>query len=229
MKEHPLVLCLTNTVAANFTANCLLAIGAKPAMIEDESEAAELAAASDAILVNLGTVTPQQAKAMQAAVQVARERGIPWVLDPVGIQALTYRRNLAKALIEQKPSIIRGNTKEIEFLLGSVPKGVRGSVPRGVALATGEVDRVSEGEKVQEIMGGVPMLQAVTATGCAQGGVCAALLGEGLSPWNAAVSASKLMKTAGEIAWKKSQTPGSFQVALVDALYELTQGKGANA
>ena len=39
MKQDPLVLCLTNSVAANFTANCLLAIGAKPAMVEDPSEA----------------------------------------------------------------------------------------------------------------------------------------------------------------------------------------------
>ena len=39
MRECPLVLCLTNTVAANFTANCLLAIGAKPAMIDEPCEA----------------------------------------------------------------------------------------------------------------------------------------------------------------------------------------------
>ena len=34
MKQNPLVFCLTNTVAANFTANCLLVIGAKPDMVE---------------------------------------------------------------------------------------------------------------------------------------------------------------------------------------------------
>lgn len=70
MKSDPFVLCLTNTVAANFTANVLLAIGAKPAMIEEPSEAAELAAVADAVLVNVGTLTPAQAEVMRAAVAV---------------------------------------------------------------------------------------------------------------------------------------------------------------
>ena len=208
MKERPLVLCLTNTVAANFTANCLIAIGAKPAMVEEPSEAEELARVADAVLVNLGTVTELQAKAMRAAVKVANERGIPWVLDPVGVQFLAYRRSLARELIALKPSLIRGNRAEIDSL---GPMGI-------VMLATGETDTIGR----LTISGGVPMLQAVTATGCAQGGICAALLGRGLSPQDAALSASKLMKRAGELAWERAKAPGSFQVALIDALWELS-------
>lgn len=67
------------------------------------------------------------------------------------------------------------------------------------------------------------MLRTVTATGCVQGAICAALLGRGLSPLAAAESASRLMKRAGEIAWEKAQVPGSFRVALIDALYELSK------
>ncbi len=66
------------------------------------------------------------------------------------------------------------------------------------------------------------MLQAVTATGCAQGGLCAAFLGRGQAPRDAAISASKLMKRAGELAWERAKAPGSFMVALVDALWELS-------
>lgn len=208
MKEHPLVLCLTNTVAANFTANCLIAIGAKPAMIEEPSEAAELAAVADAVLVNLGTVTELQAKAMRVAVKVANERGVPWVFDPVGVQLLSYRRELARELIALEPSLLRCNQAEAAAL------GETGCV----TLVTGEVDRVGK----REVRGGVPMLQAVTATGCAQGGLCAAFLGWGQPPQDAAVSASKLMKRAGEISWERAKVPGSFQVALVDALWELS-------
>ena len=208
MKQDPLVLCLTNSVAANFTANCLLAIGAKPAMIEEPSEAEELAAVADALLVNLGTVTERQAEAMRRAIKVANKNCVPWVLDPVGVQHLTYRRNLAQELIGLKPSLIRGNHAEIDAL-GSVDC---------VTLATGEIDTIGR----TTISGGVPMLQAVTATGCAQGGICAAFLGRGQSPQDAAVSASKLMKRAGEVAWRRAKTPGSFQVALVDALWELS-------
>ena len=208
MKQSPLVLCLTNSVAANFTANCLLAIGAKPAMVEEPSEAEELAAIADALLVNLGTVTERQAEAMRRAIKAANENGVPWVLDPVGVQILTYRRNLAQELIGLKPSLIRGNQAEVDSL-GST--GI-------VTLATGAIDTIGH----TTISGGVPMLQTVTATGCAQGGICAAFLGRGQSPQDAAVSAAKLMKRSGEIAWERAKAPGGFQVALVDALWELS-------
>ena len=216
MKQDPLVLCLTNSVAANFTANCLLAIGAKPAMVEEPSEAEELASVADALLVNLGTVTERQAEAMRLAIEAANEKGVPWVLDPVGVQHLTCRRNLAQELIGLKPSLIRGNRAEVDAL---GPTGV-------VTLGTGEIDTIEQSNnpnnRTISISGGVPMLQTVTATGCAQGGICAAFLGRGQSPQDAAVSASKLMKRAGEVAWKRAKTPGSFQVALVDALWELS-------
>ena len=214
MKQNPLVLCLTNSVAANFTANCLLAVGAKPAMIEEPSEAEELASVADALLVNLGTVTERQAEAMRQAIKVANEEGVPWVLDPVGIQMLSFRRELALEFVGLHPEIVRGNHAEIDAL-GPVDC---------VTLATGEIDTIkqSNNSTTQTITGGVPMLQSVTATGCAQGGVCAAFLGRGQSPQDAAVSASKLMKRAGEFAWERAKAPGNFQVALVDALWELS-------
>ena len=234
MKNEPLVLCLTNTVAANFTANCLLAIGAKPAMVEEPAEAAELASVADALLVNLGTVHARQAEAMRTAIKVANERKIPWVLDPVGVQFLSYRKELALEFIASKPTLIRGNHAEIETLMGTVPKLNRredapatGSVPKlrhgdtPTMLSTGVVDRIIDDSGSVEIGGGVELLQKVTATGCAQGGLCAALLGRGQSPKEAAIYASKLMKAAGERAGTKAKTPGSFQVAFIDALWEI--------
>ena len=44
----------------------------------------------------------------------------------------------------------------------------------------------------------------------------------GVMPAEGAIVASELMKRAGELAWEKAQVPGSFQVALVDALWRLT-------
>ena len=207
-KRSPLVMCLTNSVAANFTANCLLAIGAKPAMVDEPCEAEELARVADAMLVNLGTVTARQAEAMRRAIAVANVRGVPWVLDPVGVQILSYRAELAREFIACKPSVIRCNAAEAAALCET----------GCVTLVTGEVDRLG-GRKIR---GGVPLLQSVTATGCAQGGLCAAFLGVGLPPEEAARSASVLMKTAGERAFARARVPGSFKVALVDALWELS-------
>jgi len=218
MRKEPLVVCLTNTVAANFTANCLLAIGAKPAMIEDADEAAELTAVADALLVNVGTLTREQAAVMKTAVSVATEKSVPWVLDPVACHCLEFRRKFVLNLLDCHPSLVRGNLVEIGYLREFHASSL-GSVP---VLATGRQDVVScGGEIVATISGGVELLQRVTATGCAQGAVCAAFLGWGQTPENACISASKLMKSAGERAIVRAPSPGSFQTALLDALSEL--------
>jgi len=213
------VLCLTNTVAAPFTANVLLAIGARPAMIEEPSEAAELASLADAVLINVGTVTPPQADAMRAAIKACSATSIPWVLDPVACHLLSYRRELVRTFLASGPSLVRGNKAEIDFLRSDA-KGAR-QMPM---LSTGAVDEIWTENDAQPIRieGGVPMLQTVTATGCAQGAICAAYLACGQSPFEACVSASRLMKRAGEKAYATAKAPGSFKVALVDALYELT-------
>lgn len=210
MNDRPLIVCLTNSVAANFTANCLLAVGVRPAMVEEPSEAAELAGVADAVLVNLGTLSALQAEAMRSAAKAAARRSVPWVLDPVGVQLLAFRRRFAFELLGLRPSLVRGNPAEIAAL------GETG-LP---TLSTGKVDVVLPDGI--EISGGVPMLQEVTATGCAQGGICAAFLGRGCTPVEAAVLASRLMKRAGEQAWERAKEPGGFQVALVDALWRLS-------
>ena len=183
-------------------------------MVEEPSEAEELASVADVVLVNLGTVTEPQAKAMRMAIKVANEKGVPWVLDPVGVQMLSFRRQLALEFIGLHPAIFRGNHTEIDTL-GSVDC---------VTLATGAIDTIQRpnNSNTQTITGGVPMLQAVTATGCAQGGLCAAFLGWGQAPQDACISASRLMKRAGERAYERAKAPGSFAAALIDALWELS-------
>jgi len=218
MNSQPLVMCLTNTVAANFTANVLLAIGAKPAMVEEVSEAEELAACADAVLINVGTVTPLQAAVQRAAIRVCRERHVPWVLDPVAVQVLSFRRGIVGEFLDLAPTLVRANSAEIAALLREHPALGR-SVPY---LETAAVDRVVDGGETVEISGGVPMLQDVTATGCAQGAVAAAFLGQGQSAHEACISASRLMKQAGERAFARAGRPGAFQSALLDELYALS-------
>jgi len=217
-----LVLCLTNTVAANFTANVLLAIGEKPAMLEDPSEAAELARVADATLVNVGTLHPRQAEAMRAAVAGCAAAKRPWALDPVAVHLLGYRRTFVEELVRgDVPTLIRGNHAEIDFLRSD------GRIAcRPVMLSTGEIDRIYSADGVKEIRGGVRMLELVTATGCAQGAVAAAMLARGMSPSEAAEAASVLMKRAGERAFERAKAPGGFRAALVDALYDDPLGGG---
>lgn len=213
--SRPLVMCLTNSVVTNWTANCLLALGARPAMVDEPEEAEELAAHADAALLNLGTVSEHQAEALRTAAWSCGRCERPWVLDPVAVHLLAYRRQVAFELIAQKPTIIRGNAQEIEFLKGSVPS-------ESVLLATGEVDEIAGTVPVIRLANGTEMLTRVTGTGCAQGALAAAFCAVTSDARVAAVSSSLTMAVAGELAAEKADAPGSFAVALLDALAAVT-------
>ncbi len=92
-----------------------------------------------------------------------------------------------------------------------------------VVAVTGEVDYVTDGERVLSVAGGNPLMTRVVGTGCALSAVAAAsaaLPGDRLENVAAACG---LMKQAGEIAARQGG-PGSFIPAFLDALYQEVQG-----
>lgn len=237
--ERPLIHCLTNGVVKNFTANILLALGAAPAMIEDPAEAAEFAAVASGLLINLGTLDGSQIAAMRAAADSANQAHTPWVLDPVAVGLLSLRTDFGRELLTQKPTLIRGNASEIIALAGEASQG-RGTdsgdtieAARTAAktltartgsavLATGEVDLVVDASQEATCSNGHPLLTRVTGVGCAQGAIAAACLVVAPSPFVAGLATAVIMGVAGEIAARRAPRPGSFQIALLDALDELT-------
>lgn len=54
-EKNPLIICITNNVVKNFTANGLLAIGAAPAMSESLVDLRGLVPVANALLINIGT------------------------------------------------------------------------------------------------------------------------------------------------------------------------------
>ncbi|KAF0096211.1 MAG: Hydroxyethylthiazole kinase [Puniceicoccaceae bacterium 5H] len=237
-RRKPLIHCLTNQVVKNFTANALLALGAAPAMVEHPEEAAEFAVMADALLINVGTLDEAQQTAIEAAVHAAVGASKPWVLDPVAVGPLSVRTLLARRLVDYRPNIIRGNASEIIALSGQQSQGrgvdsgdtsdkaleaAKSLAYRtgGAVLVTGEVDLVTDGTHVCQCSNGVELLTRVTGVGCAQGAIAAACAAVEPSPFKGAVAAAVLMGVAGELASKVSMRPGSFQVALLDALDEL--------
>ncbi|WP_308859506.1 hydroxyethylthiazole kinase, partial [Klebsiella quasipneumoniae] len=88
-----------------------------------------------------------------------------------------------------------------------------------VVAVTGEVDYVTDGERVLSVAGGSALMTRVVGTGCALSAVVAAsaaLPGDRLENVAAACG---LMKQAGEIAARHGG-PGSFVPAFLDALYQ---------
>ncbi len=71
------------------------------------------------------------------------------------------------------------------------------------------------------IANGDPLMGQVTAMGCAGSAlVCAALAVE-RDPWLATIAALTAFGVAGEVAARDAAGPGSFAIAIIDALHRL--------
>ncbi len=86
---------------------------------------------------------------------------------------------------------------------------------------TGVTDIVSDGERSLEIANGHPLMNAVTAMGCAASALVAACLGVEKDAFAATASGLLAFSVAGEVAAEMSKGPGSFAVAFIDALANL--------
>lgn len=83
-RVSPLSHNMTNLVVQNFAANVALSVGASPIMSNYAEEAADLAKLGGALVVNMGTVTPEGLNSYVKAIQAYNAAGRPVVYDPVG-------------------------------------------------------------------------------------------------------------------------------------------------
>lgn len=236
-QQQPLVQCITNTVAANYVANVLLAAGASPAMIDHPEEAEDFAQVCAALSINLGTPTHEQMQAMQLAAQTAHRLQTPWVLDPVGYgSVLKWRSQAADQLLQYQPQIIRGNASEISALAGhhSISKGVDAALDSTqvyqhaqsllahspcVAIS-GASDFILSRElkAVIQIHGGSALQPRITATGCALGALIAAYTAVS-TPSIGCIAAHVHFAIAGQLAAERAQSLGRFNVAFLDYIH----------
>jgi hydroxyethylthiazole kinase len=236
--RRPLVHNITNYVAMTVSANVLLALGASPAMVHAVEEVEDFVAISDALAVNIGTLSPPWVEAMRAAVKRAHALGKPWVLDPVGCGATAYRTQVAGELAGLKPSVIRGNASEIMSLAGQVGaggKGVDSTAPAEYATAaaaalaqragsivaiTGETDYVSDGTTLVAVHAGHALMPLSTALGCSLSAVTAAFTAV-RPPRAAAVAALAVFGAAGSVAAQRCRGPGHLPAEICDALHAM--------
>ena len=215
----PLVHNITNFVVTNLTANALLAVGASPAMVEGADEVADFAARADALVLNLGTLSPPRAA--------------------VAAGAIPTRAALGEDLLALRPAVVRGNASEIGALAG-VPTGAgRGvdstAAPEAaleaarllarrtgtVVAVTGAVDYITDGTRIVALRNGHPMMTRVTGMGCTATALIGACLAVQRDPLAAAVHGLTMLGVASELAMPRASGPGSLQVELLDRLYAL--------
>lgn len=237
-EKQPLIHNITNQVVINFTANGLLALGAAPVMANAVEEAGDMADVADALVLNIGTLTSPQIEAMILAGKAANKKGIPVVLDPVGVGATTFRNQAAERILQEvNVSLVRGNAGEVGFLAGvdSKVKGVESAYQgssREIAVqaarklgtsvvVTGKEDIITDGKRIFTGTNGDVFLTQVTGAGCLLSSVVAAFLATGEDILEAAASAVSFYGVAAELAAKNANGPGSFQVAFLDLLASL--------
>ncbi|SFT27044.1 hydroxyethylthiazole kinase [Paenibacillus sp. BC26] len=241
-ETNPLIHNITNVVVTNFTANGLLALGASPVMAYAKQEVADIAKISGALVLNIGTLNETEIEAMKLAGSSANAHGVPVVLDPVGAGASAYRTDTARGLLaDVKVSIIRGNAAEIANVVGRewTIKGVDAGTSGGdvvelakhaaaqlgtVVVITGEADIVSDGTRTFAVRNGDAILTRVTGTGCLLTSVIGAFAAVESDLILASVAALTAYGVAAELAAGKAagQGPGSFQIAFLDQLANVT-------
>jgi len=240
-QERPLIHNITNMVAMNDSANIILAIGGLPVMAHSQAEVREMVRSAEALVLNIGTLTPEQIESMIAAGEEANNLKKPVILDPVGAGATHLRTESALRLQKKiKIDIVRGNHAEVSVLAGlkgdikgveSVGNGensveVARSLARKynqVVVITGEKDIVTDGKTVLEISNGSPMLGTITATGCMVTSLIATFAAVCDDYIMASTGALVCFGLAGERAAVKAQGPGSFKVNLFDEVYNLNE------
>lgn len=242
-ETNPLIHNITNYVVMNVTANALLAAGASPVMAHAEEEVEEMAALSGALVLNIGTLSRPWIASMLKAGKRANDLKIPVLLDPVGSGATSLRTETARRLIDELSiQVIRGNASEILSLAGTgsevTTKGVDSvhSVDQAAETArqlarelnttlaiTGAVDLVTDGQQVCRVLNGVEMMGRITGSGCTASALLGAFLAVSPQPLEAAAGGLAYFGLAGEKAALSASGPGSFQTAILDALYLISE------
>ena len=238
-ERKPLIHQITNYVVMNETANATLALGALPVMAHAVEEVEEMASVAGALVLNIGTLSEHWIEAMVLAARSANAAGVPVVLDPVGAGATRLRTETAKRILDEAEiAVVRGNAAEVATLAGREAeiRGVEsiGAADSGAELAkaaaaalgcvasvTGPVDHVSDGARTIAVANGDALLGTVTGTGCMSTAITGCFLAVASTPLEASAEALIAFGVAGEDAAVGAAGPGSFHVALYDALYNL--------
>lgn len=203
-EKSPLSHNMTNLVVQNFAANVALSIGASPIMANYGEEAGDLSRLGGALVVNMGTVTPEGLLNYKKAITAYNAAGGPIVLDPVGAGATSVRRAaLSELMAIGYFDLIKGNEREImavarasgfNFEDSSQQRGVDSGTSlfsleqrayivsrlalreRNVVLMTGTTDVVSDGFRTYAISNGHKYLGMITGSGCTLGTTLSAYL-----------------------------------------------------
>lgn len=240
-ERRPIVHQITNYVSATDCANITLAAGGIPIMADELLEMAELIPRVDALVLNMGIFHADRKRTVAFAAKIAAAHRKPIVLDPVGAGASRLRRSVISMLLDNDAlKVVRGNISEAEAILNektalhdvnandmnlyarTAAERLAGRIRRTVAVTDG-TDYFFDGQRGLEIGNGHALLNSIIGAGCMASSLIGACLAVEKDPLLAAAAAGLMMGIAAEKAAETAAGPGSFHVALFDAVAALTK------
>jgi hydroxyethylthiazole kinase len=242
-ERKPLVHHITNWVTIYDCANIVRSFGALPVMAHAVEEVEEMVGIAGALVLNIGTLTPELIDSMVVAGKAAKKKKIPIILDAVGVGATKLRTESAQRIIrEVQVDIIKGNSAEIGVLAGAQAevKGVEAMSLKGnpveiakslakktgsVVAMTGKQDIITDGKKTFLCDNGHAMMGSIVGTGCMAASVIGAFCAVEKDYVKAAAAALACFGIAGELAAKKAKGPGTFKEQFYDEAYNLDEKK----
>ncbi|MFC1517725.1 hydroxyethylthiazole kinase [Candidatus Margulisiibacteriota bacterium] len=236
-EKKPLVHHITNWVTIYDCAQITRNIGALPVMAHAKEEVEEMVGIASALVLNIGTLTPELIDSMIIAGKAANKKGIPIVLDAVGCGATKLRTESAmKLLKEVKVTIIKGNAGEIATIAGADAevRGVESMGHKGdikemirqvskdhqnaVVVVTGATDHIGQGDKVTACKRGHEMMGKIVGTGCMSASVLGAFASVTKDHFVSSVEAMNFYGECGEKAARISQEPMEFKSFFMDQI-----------
>ncbi len=237
-EQKPLIHHLTNFVTIADCAQITRSVGALPVMAHAQEEVEEMVQLASALVLNIGTLTPEFVEAQITAAQAANKKGIPVVLDIVGCGATKLRTQAVQDILRRcEVTCIKGNAAEISVLAGAnaVVRGVEAesaaenleelmhqlaAAYQAVIIATGEVDIIVSEKDIRNNKTGHAIMGEVVGTGCMAGSVLGAFLAvaEPKHYLEAAIEAMLFYGKAGEKAGKSAKGALDFKSRFFDAI-----------
>ena len=239
--QKPLIHQITNNVTINDCASVTLNWGALPVMAHSSEEVLEMLKKASALLLNLGTLSPDRVEAMLRAGREANQLDIPVILDPVGVGASELRNEAAERIISNIDlALIKGNKAEITFLAGKTAK-IKGVESLGnyagieitadrlarklntIIAVTSDTDITADGKRIYKFKIGHELMGEIVGSGCMLGSTLAVFAAAAeklnLELIEAVNTAVYYYSYAGELAAEVESTPNKFKKEFMDNIY----------
>jgi len=241
--QKPLIHHITNWVTISDCANVVRAIGGLPVMAHAPEEVEQMTSISDALVLNIGTLTTGVVKSMIIAGIKANEKNIPVILDIVGAGATNFRTEKAEEILNKvNISILKGNSSEIGTMAGveAETRGVEAISLKGDAITiarqlaaekkltvviTGKEDIVSNGKDVYICKNGHSMMGYFVGSGCMAASAIGVFAAVDKNYLKASLDALSIFGIAGELAARKASGPWSYKVMLMDEIFNIDADK----